>query len=39
MQLTRFEKRIGFQSNSRPVRVSAKPDACVFMTAKSAHTP
>ena len=39
MQLRRFEKRIGFQSNGRPVRVSAKPDVCVAMTATSVQTP
>jgi hypothetical protein len=39
MQLRRFEKKIGFHSNVRPVRVSENANVCVLITATSAQTP
>src|SRR5215211_3466156 len=39
MQLVMFEKKIGFQSNERPMRVMANANVCVFMMATRVQTP
>ena len=39
MQLRKLEKKIGFHSNVRPVRVIANAAVWVLMTATSAQTP